>query len=147
MQITLWSIVAICQFWLNGRSTFLITRVLLGVLQGGFIPDVILYLSYFYKHFELSIRLGFFWTSMSIADILSALLAYGLLHMRGIQDKAGWRYMFLLEGCGTLVIGILSFALMPAGPCQTASWFRGRKGWFSERYESQPTRAPTLSFP
>lgn len=24
---------------------------------------------------------------------------------------------------------------MPAGPCQTASWFRGKKGWFSEREE------------
>jgi hypothetical protein len=24
---------------------------------------------------------------------------------------------------------------MPAGPCQTASWFRGKKGWFNEREE------------
>lgn len=24
---------------------------------------------------------------------------------------------------------------MPPGPCQTASWFRGKKGWFSEREE------------
>lgn len=24
---------------------------------------------------------------------------------------------------------------MPAGPCQTKSWFRGKNGWFSEREE------------
>ncbi|OLN95803.1 putative transporter YIL166C-like protein 3 [Colletotrichum chlorophyti] len=135
-QMVLWSIVASCQFWLNGRDSFIACRALLGLLQGGFIPDVILYLSYFYKHHELSLRLGFFWTAMSIADILSALLAYGLLHMRGVEGHAGWRWLFLIEGLMTLVIGIFGFLLMPAGPCQTASWFRGKSGWFTEREET-----------
>lgn len=40
MQLTLWSIVAATQFWLSGRESFLVCRALLGVLQGGFIPDV-----------------------------------------------------------------------------------------------------------
>ncbi|KZL74027.1 phthalate transporter [Colletotrichum tofieldiae] len=140
-QMVLWSIVASCQFWLSGRDSFLACRALLGLLQGGFIPDVILYLSYFYKHHELSLRLGFFWTAMSIADILSAILAYGILHMRGLEGHAGWRWLFLVEGLLTLVIGIFGFLLMPAGPCQTVSWFRGKNGWFTERQASTHSRS------
>lgn len=48
-QLTLWSIVAVCQFKLTGRTSFLATRALLGLLQGGFIPDVSLPASYSWK--------------------------------------------------------------------------------------------------
>ncbi|KZL82547.1 mfs general substrate transporter [Colletotrichum incanum] len=39
-QLVLWSLVACCQFKLNGLASFLICRCLLVFLQGGFIPDV-----------------------------------------------------------------------------------------------------------
>jgi predicted MFS family arabinose efflux permease len=54
--------------------------------------------------------------------------------MRGVNGKAGWRYLFLIEGGLTLVVGMLSFALMPASPTQTKTrWFPN--GWFTERCE------------
>ncbi|KAK2038836.1 MFS general substrate transporter [Colletotrichum somersetense] len=111
-------LVSNCQFWLNGRDSFLACRALLGLLQGGFITKVILYLSYFYKHHELSLRLGFFWTAMSTADTLSAIFAYEILHMRGLEGQTGWRWLFLVEGLLTLVIGI--FGVLREDPSKSS---------------------------
>ncbi|KAK0198772.1 major facilitator superfamily domain-containing protein [Armillaria mellea] len=133
-QMVLWSTVAFSQFWLSGRASFLTTRFLLGFLQGGFIPDIVLYLSYFYTKTELPIRLAFFWVSNYLSDIISAFLATGILQLRGAGNKAGWRYLFLIEGLITLGCGLLSFLFMPPGPTQTKAWFRP-KGWFTDREE------------
>jgi hypothetical protein len=39
-QMVIWSAVAMAQYGLSGRTSFLVCRALLGILQGGFIPDV-----------------------------------------------------------------------------------------------------------
>ncbi|KAG2756320.1 MFS general substrate transporter [Suillus brevipes Sb2] len=132
-QITLWSIVALSQYWLSDRRSFLATRFLIGFLEGGFIPDVVLYLSYYYTKTELPIRLAWFWVSNYITVMVSAFLATGILSLRS-GDRAGWRYLFLIEGLITLAVGTTSYFLMPPGPTQTKAWFRP-KGWFTEHEE------------
>jgi hypothetical protein len=49
-------------------------------------------LSYFYTSKELPIRLSFFWTALDGTQIITSILAFGLLHMRGVYDMAGWRW-------------------------------------------------------
>ena len=101
-------------------------------MQGGFIPDVILYLSYFYTKNELPVRLAWFWVSNYMSHIVGAFLATGILRLRHTTGTAGWRYLFLIEGLFTLVVGLFSFLLMPPGPTQTRAKWRP-KGWFDER--------------
>ncbi|KAK9470909.1 phthalate transporter [Dipodascopsis tothii] len=136
IQMMLWSIVGLSQFWLSGRGSFLATRALLGAMQGGFIPDLVLYLSYFYKSSELAVRLGWFWTADTLGTIASSFMSYGLLHLGLITNHAGWRWIFLVEGLLTFVIGAFSWFLMPASPTQTKGGLRGKRGWFSEREET-----------
>lgn len=134
IQISLWSVVTFSQFWLKGRTSFFVTRCFIGLLEGGFIPDMVLYLSYFYTSTELPVRLSFFWVANSVADICGAFMAYGLLHLRGRGGHGGWQYLFLVEGCITLSIGLFSFFYLPASPTQTKSKWRP-KGWFTDREE------------
>jgi MFS family permease len=130
-----WSIVACSQSHLTGRSSFYATRSLLGLIEGGFIPDVILYLSYFFKGKELPQRLAWFWTAYVGTNIASAFFAFGILHLRGVNGWAGWQWLFALEGALTALIGLVSWFYLPPSPTQTASFFRGKKGWFTEREE------------
>lgn len=142
IQMVAWSIVAAAQSHLVGRTDFYICRMLLGLIEGGFIPDVILYLSYFFKNGELPKRLSWFWTAYQATSIVGAFLAYGIFHLdnnSGLKD--GWRYLFAIEGGITAFIGILTWFYLPASPTQTArdgrfkGWLRPKNGWFSEREE------------
>jgi predicted MFS family arabinose efflux permease len=75
---------------------------------------------------------SFFWTTLSLTTILTSLLAFALLHMRGVAGWAGWRWLFLIEGLITCTVGLASFFMMPASAVQTKTWFRPN-GWFNDR--------------
>lgn len=100
------------QSWMHDRTSFYITRALIGLCEGGFIPGTILFATYFYTSKELSVRLACFWSTLNIARVISALLAAGILTMRGVGGRPGWFYLFLIEGLFTFLIGfIVSHAL------------------------------------
>ncbi|KAK6360111.1 hypothetical protein TWF730_006264 [Orbilia blumenaviensis] len=130
-----WAIVSGAQFFLSGRTSFLVCRCLLGLLQGGFIPEVVLFLTYFYKNTELPFRLAIFWCTRRFTDIVAPIIAFGILRLRGHQGHEGWRWLFLAEGAIMFSIGIFSAFFMPASPTQTKSWYRP-SGWFNEREET-----------
>ncbi|KAK4634420.1 hypothetical protein CLAFUW4_01239 [Fulvia fulva] len=125
IQMVSWSLVASMQACLSGRSSFWACRALLGLIEGGFIPDNILYLSYFYTGRELPRRLSFFWVAFQRTSIVSAFLAFGILHMWGINGMAGWRDRLLL----------LPPTFANPNGVSLPSRFRGKEGWFSEREE------------
>ncbi|KAJ5490159.1 Major facilitator superfamily domain general substrate transporter [Penicillium expansum] len=135
IQIVAWSLIASCQAFLTGRGSYLACRALLGFLEGGFIPDTILFLSFFYKSNELPRRLTCFWISDTLAGIIGSFLAFGFLHITNANGGGAWRYLFAYEGLITGVIGIIAYFWMPASPVQTKGGLRGKDGWFTEHEE------------
>ncbi|KAL4971678.1 major facilitator superfamily domain-containing protein [Aspergillus desertorum] len=121
IQICIFSIISALQFFLNGRASFLATRYLIATFQAGFIPDTILYLSYFYTSTSLPVRLAWYWMSSQLVDIGVGFASVGLLSMRGILGYAGWRWLFLIQGAFTL-------------PSKTKSKWNP-KGYFTEKEE------------
>ncbi|GAA6003850.1 hypothetical protein JCM10207_006435 [Rhodosporidiobolus poonsookiae] len=124
IQLIIFSAFATAQFAMNGRASFLALRFLIAFFQGGFIPDIILYLSYFYSNSEMPIRIAFFFTANFYTGTITGFAAVGLLKMRGIGGYAGWRWLFLIEGLVTLVVAIMSIFMLAPSPSQTKTRWR-----------------------
>lgn len=73
--------------------------------------------------------------TLTSTTIVQALLASGILKLRGVHGWAGWRYLFLIEGIITFAVGVLAAFYLPASPTQTKGGLRGKNGWFTEREE------------
>lgn len=58
--------IAWSQSFMTNRTSFYITRALIGACEGGFIPGTILFTTYFYKSRELSVRLACFWSTLNV---------------------------------------------------------------------------------
>ncbi|EWC44430.1 hypothetical protein DRE_06798 [Drechslerella stenobrocha 248] len=116
----------------TGQTIFLVCFLSAELPSG--LPDTVLYITYWYKTKELPIRLSWFWTVLSACQVLGSLFAAGILQMRGLAGWSGWKFLFLIEGGITMMIGIASWFMMPASPSQTKGRFR-KNAWFTEREE------------
>src|SRR5690606_17714726 len=107
--MTFWGLATASQVFLNGKASFYITRALVALFEAGYIPGIAIYLTTYYKKNEMGFRFSIFWASLAIANSAAGVLAYFILQMRGIGGLEGWRWLFLIEGLATSVVGILSF--------------------------------------
>ncbi|KAJ3576373.1 hypothetical protein NP233_g462 [Leucocoprinus birnbaumii] len=115
-MLTLWGVVTTLQGVVTSYSGLLAARFFLGLLEGGVFPGLVLYLSFFYPRQRLQWRISAFFSAASLAGAFSGLLAFGIINMDGIGNKAGWSWIFILEGLFTFLFGLLSFALLPRSP-------------------------------
>ncbi|EGC45906.1 alternative sulfate transporter [Histoplasma capsulatum var. duboisii H88] len=131
IQIFAWGIVATLQAFQKGLAAFLITRILLGICEAGFVPASLYTLTTWYKQNETSKRFAIFYIGNLSAGATSGLIAYGILHMRGIRGLAGWQWLFIIEGLITILVGFLFIAVFPKNPENPTSLFGFH--YFTER--------------
>ncbi|KAG7443263.1 MFS general substrate transporter [Guyanagaster necrorhizus] len=87
-------------------------RVCLGVAEAGFFPGVVYYLTLWYPRHQLQLRIGYFFGAASLAGAFSGLLAFAISFMSGTRGLLGWSWIFIIEGCATIAVGLLSFLIL-----------------------------------
>ncbi|KAJ5933972.1 hypothetical protein N7454_006301 [Penicillium verhagenii] len=115
-QLFAWGLVATFQAFVQSYPAFLVTRILLGFCEGGFIPGALYYLSTWYKRDESSVRISFIFYGQLFASATSSLISAGLLKLEGVHGLEGWRWIFLVEGLMTIFIAIVFTLLVPPLP-------------------------------
>ncbi|EED18707.1 MFS transporter, putative [Talaromyces stipitatus ATCC 10500] len=93
-------------------SGLMAARWFLGLAEAGLFPGISYYLSCWYKRSEFGVRMAIFFSAAALAGSFGGLLAAAIARMDGIGGKAGWSWIFILEGLATIVLGVLSFWLV-----------------------------------
>lgn len=119
-----WPAVTICMTALNSAWGFMLCRFLVGVTEGPFVPAVSLMTSSWYTKRESPLRMGIWHAGNTISNVISGLLAAAILtNMSGVRGLASWQWFVLIEGSVSILVGLVSFWLIPKFPSTTGTYF------------------------
>lgn len=133
IQLFLFGLVSTFQAWQTSYSGFLATRFLLGVTESGYIPGGLWTLSTWYTKQETAKRVMVFFFGNMFGQASAKLIAYGILHMRGVAGYPGWFWLFIIMGGFTILSGILLGFCLPDSFANPRSWFLPKFCFFTER--------------
>ncbi|KAF2224444.1 major facilitator superfamily protein, partial [Elsinoe ampelina] len=106
--MVLWGIATTAQGFVKNTAGLAGCRFLLGLFEAGFFPGCVYLISMYYKRYELQRRFTFFFSASIISGSFSGFLAYAIANMSGVGGYGGWRWIFILEGLFTVLVGIAS---------------------------------------
>jgi MFS family permease len=71
---------------------------------------------------DLATRISYFYCASALSGAFSGLLAAAIAQMDGVAGYEGWRWIFLLEGIATVVLGVACFFLLIDTPALSTRW-------------------------
>lgn len=101
---------------MQNYAGLIVCRLMLGAVEGGLFPGMAIYLTFFYTKRELALRIGYLFVSAALAGACGGLLAFGIGHMDGVAGQRGWRWIMIIEGLPTFVLGIATWFILPDHP-------------------------------
>jgi MFS family permease len=82
----------------------IVLRIIVGMLEAGFAPGILLILSSWYKKNEQSKRFAVYISAAVLSGAFGGLLAGAITEgLDGVHGIAGWRWLFIVEGAATSV--------------------------------------------
>jgi MFS family permease len=116
-----WGLASMGTMFVTGSTSFYLLRLLLGVLEAGFFPGAILYLTYWFPNRVRGRILGLFYLGVPLALILGGPLSGFLLEMTPLGGLQNWQWMFLVEGFIAVALGFAAFWFLDNKPAN-AKW-------------------------
>lgn len=112
-------------------------RFLLGAAEAGFFPGVIIYLSHWFRAEDRTRAKGYFMMTQPLALLLSVPFSRWLMETIHPLGLSGWRWLFILEGLPSVVMGVVTLFYLDDRP-QTAKWLPDdEKSWLVKTLEQE----------
>ena len=145
-----WGTVATLTGLVQTAHQLYVLRFLLGVAEAGYFPGMVLYLTYWFPQRERARALALLAMATPITTILGAPISGFILdhtHWLGISS---WRWLLILQGAPAIILGALTYVLLPSRPQEARFLTADEKQWIhdelgrEERQKLEHRRYSTL---
>jgi len=101
-----WGIVSACMIFVRGTVSFNALRFLLGIVEAGFFPGVIFYLTLWYPSRLRATRTAWFVAAIAASGVIGNPISGWIMDtLSGAMGLAGWQWLFLAEGIPSILVG------------------------------------------
>lgn len=132
-----WGLVSAGMALVSGTWSFMGLRFLLGAMEAGFFPGIILYLTYWFPRAHRAKVVGIFMVAIPISSLLGSPISGAILGMTGIMGLRGWQWLFILEALPSVLLGFAVLVWLPDKPA-TARWLpQAERDWLARRLDAE----------
>lgn len=104
-----WGLVSGLTMFVSSPATFYALRFALGIVEAGFFPGVILYLTYWYPAVLRARMTALFMLAIPVTGIVGGPASGAIMDaLHGNAGLAGWKWLFVVEAVPSIVLGIVA---------------------------------------
>ncbi|NWB91227.1 MFS transporter [Pseudomonas agarici] len=105
-----WGVISAAMMFVSTPTQFYVMRFLLGVAEAGFFPAILLYISQWFPSSRGAKVTALFMAAIPMSGVIGAPLSGWIMHsLSGVQNLAGWQWLFILEGLPTIIVGVFAY--------------------------------------
>ncbi|KAF2238121.1 putative MFS transporter [Viridothelium virens] len=102
-------LITMCTAFVKSWREMIALRVLLGMAMSGIYPGLTYLISTWYTRSEQQLRFAYLQSGEVLVLATGGIVNYGLNHLNGKGGLTGWRWMFLVQGLISCVLGIVTY--------------------------------------
>lgn len=138
-----WGVVSGLMALAWNEGSFLVLRLLLGLAEAGFVPGVVLYLTYWMPHAYRAVALSGFMLAIPVSSVIGAPISGFILEfMQNAGGVKAWQWLFLIEALPSIALGVIAFFWLTDRPAQ-AEWLAPlERTWLQETLDAERAAHP-----
>jgi D-galactonate transporter len=108
-----WGLISGAMMFVQTPMHFYVLRFLLGVAEAGFIPGVLLYLTYWFPAARRGRIVALFLAGIPVSSVIGGPLSGWILSaFSDVGGLRGWQWLFVIEALPSLILGVMVFFLL-----------------------------------
>ncbi|WP_279024748.1 MFS transporter [Gibbsiella quercinecans] len=122
-----WGLLSTATMFVTTPMQFYVIRFLLGVAEAGFLPGVLFYLTMWFPSWRRGRIIALFMLGLPLSSVIGGPLSGWIMgHFDMRHGLHGWQWLFLLEGLPSVLLGIMTFWMLP-DRYQQVSWLNAEE--------------------